>query len=168
MAGRYGYKGVGLQTVDDKNRVALPSGLRVLVERNIGEAASTKDGRVITITTHETDPCLMVYDEALYDQLMLEVEERARLNSGPDGMINDDIMRRGLGIPENANFDPNGRFILPGYQKEHAGITRHAFFFGRGKAIEIWDPRTLMHFERATPALKSACDYHCQRMKVEW
>lgn len=166
MAERVGYKGVGLQAVDDKNRVALPSGLRVLVERNIGIAAETRDTRILTITTHEIDPCLMIYDEALYDQMMEQVEARAWANPGPGGSMDDEIMRAGVGVPENVNFDANGRFVLPGYQKSHAVISRHAFFFGRGKAIEMWDPRTLLDCARAAPALKAACQFHLERAKV--
>lgn len=166
MAERCGYKGVGLQTVDDKNRVALPSTLRTLIERNIGMAAETKEGRVITIATHETDPCIVLYDEPYYDQMMLEAEERARAHAGPNGRPSDAILRQAIGISDVAGFDANGRFILPGYHKDIAKIDRHALFFGMGKYVEVWDPRTLMAWPDAPAHMKSACEYHCARMKV--
>lgn len=166
VAERCGYKGIGLQTVDDKNRVALPSTLRTLIERNIGMAAETKEGRVLTIATHETDPCIVIYDEPYYDQMMLDVEERARAHAGPNGRPSDAILRQGIGISDVAGFDANGRFILPGLHKDMAKIDRHALFFGLGKFIEVWDPKTLMAWPDAPPALKAACQYHCNRMKV--
>jgi MraZ protein len=157
---------VGLQAVDDKSRVALPSALRVLVERNLGPLAEHKEGRVLTITSHERDPCLVAYDEPWFDQMMLDVESRARAHGAEDGAINDWIVRLGTGVPENASFDANGRFILPAFLKAHAGIGRHAFFYGRISGIEIWDPATLMAFEGAPPVLREACRFHMERNKV--
>lgn len=166
MSVRNGYKGVGLQTVDDKSRVALPSGLRVLIERNLGVAAETRDGRVLTITTHEIDPCLMAYEEPYFDEMARDVEARALAHARANGAKNDRIIREGQGVPENANFDANGRFVMPAFHKEHARITRHAFFYGRPDGIEIWDPKTLLDYADAPAVLKAACEFHLKRLKV--
>ena len=38
------------------------------------------------------------------------------------------------------SFDSEGRIVLPDVLREHAGISDHAAFVGRGATFQIWEP----------------------------
>lgn len=165
---RSGYRGVGLQLVDDKGRVAIPSALRATLEKNSGAPSDTKDARVAILSAHESDRCLIAYDEPYFDQLFAKLSERAEQFAGERGEADSNIMREGIGPGENIAFDPSGRFVLPGFLGDHAKLTKpgYAFFYGVGNVIEIWDPRTLLDHPKAPEIMKSACRYHLAEKKV--
>lgn len=154
VAGRRGYRGLGLQAVDDKGRVAIPSGLRQTLERNIGPDAATKDGRIVVVSYDEAEGCIMAYDEPYFEQLHAELTAAAR---DAKGLIDRNVLRAGIGPTDDAQFDGSGRFIIPGHLKRAAGITRHAFFYGVGDVFEIWDPARLEAHPRAPAGMKQVC-----------
>ncbi|MBX3594283.1 division/cell wall cluster transcriptional repressor MraZ [Sphingomonas sp.] len=159
---------MGLQLVDDKGRVAIPAGLRATLEKNSGQAEGSKDARVAILTTHESDPCLIAYDEPYFDLLMDRLDARELEFAGERGRSDSNIWREGVGSSENIAFDPSGRFVVPGMHADHANIGKpgYAFFYGVGKVIEIWDPRTLLAHPTAPESMKTACRYHLADKKV--
>lgn len=60
-------------------------------------------------------------------------------------------------IMENAHalpYDPEGRVVLPPELLEHTGITVEALFVGRGRRLQVWEPKAYkthagQAFERA-------------------
>ncbi|WCL55442.1 division/cell wall cluster transcriptional repressor MraZ [Gimibacter soli] len=44
-------------------------------------------------------------------------------------------------------FDPEGRVMLPGEFKEHAGITDTATFVGIGRKFQIWGPEAFEAYQ---------------------
>ena len=40
---------------------------------------------------------------------------------------------------EEIDFDVQGRFVLPGYMREYAGLVEDLVFIGAGDHFEIWD-----------------------------
>ncbi|WP_448658588.1 division/cell wall cluster transcriptional repressor MraZ [Sphingomonas sp. CJ99] len=166
MSGGLGYFGVAVQTVDDKGRVALPGQLRSTVEMVLGPDAMNKDMRRLTIATHEKQPCLVAYDPASFQRHLADVDARARAHAGPDGAINDQLLRNAIGVPEYVTFDANGRFVLPPYLRFRAKIDRYAFFWGGNDRIEIWKPETLMALDHVSEDLRGACQFHLERLKA--
>lgn len=158
---RSGYRGVGLQLVDDKGRVAIPAGLRATLEKNSGQPTDSKDARVAILSTHETDKCLVAYDEPFFDSLMERLDARATEFAGDRGQADANIWRDGVGTSENIAFDPSGRFVLPGMLGHLAGIPKgsYAFFMGVGATIEVWNPRTLLDHPTISEQIKAACRY---------
>lgn len=158
---RSGYRGVGLQLVDDKGRVAIPAGLRATLEKNSGHPTDSKDARVAILAAHESDECLVAYDEPFFDSLMGRLDARALEYAGDRGRADPNIWRDGVGPSENIAFDPSGRFVLPGMLGHLAGIPKasYAFFMGVGATIEIWNPRTLLDHPSISAQIKAACRY---------
>lgn len=146
---------MGLQAVDDKGRVAIPSGLRQTLERNIGpEAAANKETRTVVVSIDNADGCISAYDAPYFDELQARLETAA---ADERGLLDRNVLRAGIGPAENAQFDGSGRFILPKHIKRGGGIVDHAFFFGMGSVIEIWDPKRLLEHPTAPEAMKNAC-----------
>lgn len=158
---RSGYRGVGLQLVDDKGRVAIPAGLRATLEKNSGHPVETRDARVAILSTHESDKCLVAYDEPYFDSLMQRLDARALEFAGDRGRTDPNIWRDGVGTSENIAFDASGRFVLPGMLGHLAGIPKgsYAFFMGVGATIELWNPRTLLDHPTISEQIKAACRY---------
>jgi MraZ protein len=159
VASRSAYRGVGLQLVDDKGRVAIPSALRSSLEKNIGGEAASKEDRLITIATHESERCLIGFDLLFGDEQWQDLNGRAHAHAGPSGAMNSNIIREGIGISEDMPFDPSGRFVFPGFQRKQAGIQKYAFFYGMLNFFEIWNPQTLLDHPRMPEMMKDACRY---------
>ncbi|MEG3179443.1 division/cell wall cluster transcriptional repressor MraZ [Sphingomonas sp. LT1P40] len=154
--------------VDDKGRVAIPSTLRATLEKNSGHPVETKEARVAIVSTHESDPCLVAYDEPWFDELHAELKQRAMAFAGDRGRADANIMREGIGTPENIGFDPSGRFVMPGLHLKRGKIAKsgYAFFYGVGDVIEIWDPKTLLDHPTAPEGMKDACRFYLDEKKV--
>ncbi len=165
---RSGYRGLGLAMVDDKGRVAIPSGLRAALEKNSGHPEGSKEARTAILTSHEREDCLVAYDEPAFDARMERLEARELEFAGEDGEGDDNIWRKGVGLSEDIAFDASGRFIIPGVHARHAKIAKpgYAFFMGVGKQVEIWNPATLLAHPTIPAQVKTACRYYLEEKGV--
>lgn len=138
MADRALFRGRGLQTIDAKFRVAIPAGLRATIDHNSGE-------RILLLSRHPVDPCLIGYDRAWSDQLQAELDrdEEKALAAG-QSVDRFNIARRAFGAVEDVPFDSSGRFILSSYARSKAKLDDLAVFIGVGKTFEIWSPKVLL------------------------
>jgi len=148
------YHGYGLQLVDDKGRVAIPSPLRPLLIANGAPNPEPKAPPEVVIAVHESGECLMGFDVVQMKEKVEALQQRALAHAGPDGAPNDEILRRSMALDVVA-FDASGRFIMPGYPRGEVGIGKYAFFYGLGRHFEIWDPRRAIQSPTATDRLKS-------------
>lgn len=156
MSERGGYQGCGLQLVDEKGRVAIPAALRATLLANTPQVEGTKGAGTIVVSTHQREKCLIGYDPAYAADLQRRLTAREEANTLPGGEIDYNIKRRGIGAAEATPFDASGRFIMPAFPRFHAGIGKHAFFWGVLDYFEIWDPATLVATEQAPEVMKSA------------
>lgn len=159
MAERGGYQGYGLQPIDDKGRVAIPAALRTTLIANTPAGGDGKGAGTIVVSTHQREKCLIGYDPGFADLLQQRLTQREDSYPLAGGEVDYNIKRRGIGAAEATPFDASGRFILPAFPRFHAGITRHAFFFGVLDYFEIWDPATLIACEDAPEVMKSAARF---------
>lgn len=145
------YQGYALQGIDRKGRVAIPAGLRAAIENNSGE-------RLILIGDHDRHPCMIGYDRGwsrlLYDRLERDYE-RAR-DAGEAIDRSDDGLHNFANVDEVA-FDESGRFILPQFVRDTAGLDDLAFFAGSGDTFQIWNPQRLMEAEGVRPGTRERC-----------
>ncbi len=157
MSGRGIYSGYALQQVDDKGRVAIPSALRTtLIARN-QPTSDPKEALVVVLAMHETDPCLVGYDNGYAERQVAALNERAAAHAGVNGAPNSQILRD-ASITDTVPFDTSGRFILPPFPRVELEIklNHYAFFIGLGDCFEIWAPEKLLACETASPKLKAA------------
>ena len=147
------YQGYALQQVDEKGRVAIPSSLRATLIARSACNMDPKDAAQIVIAQHESDTCLVGYDVPQREERFAALELRAKAYAGPDGAMNDEILRRGMAW-DTLPFDSSGRFIFPTFPRKRAKIGRYAFFYGLGSHFEIWDPAQVLASARTDETMR--------------
>ena len=166
MSDREYFRGYALQGVDDKGRVAIPAALRSTLEANTPVRSDGKEARQVVISIHEEGACLVAFDVGFANAQIDELKERERNVVGTSGERDWILLRRGIGPSETVPFDASGRFIMPGFPREMAGIGEHAFFIGVGDTIEIWDPRRLDAHPTVPEQTKAANRFHCRQKGI--
>jgi MraZ protein len=160
------YQGEGLGLVDDKGRVAIPNALRATLAKN-APRDDGKDGGQVIVGAHPKHRCLIAYDAGYLPLLRAKLERRESAREETTGEVDFNIKRRGMS-GEAVPFDGSGRFIMPGFPRHYARIKEHAFFWGAGDYIEVWNPRSLMEADGMDELVREACDYHCATKGVAW
>lgn len=131
---REAFHGYGLNAVDAKNRLSVPSAYREVIE-------ARSSSRAVVVAPHERDRCLVGYDRARSARLQELIERRFGDDFGPE---RDDFARLSFGTSEVLPYDDNGRVILSPTLKELGEIERLAFFLAAGDYFEIWNPHVLL------------------------
>ena len=107
-------------SIDSKNRMIVPSRLR----DGLG-------GRCILTTG--LDKCLYIYS---MDDWVAQMEKLAELPDSDEKVRS--FIRRFSGNAAECEFDKAGRIVIPGLQKEYAGIDKNLVTVGAIKKIEVW------------------------------
>ena len=138
MADRGLFRGHALQGIDAKGRVGIPAGLRATIERNAND-------RTLLLGVNETDGCLTGADTAQsqIDYARIEREQERALEQDREPRLASSPLVT-FGVTEELPFDASGRFILPSFFRNEAGLGEWAFFIGKGDHFEIWNPQRLI------------------------
>ena len=154
------YSGYGLSPIDGKGRVAIPTDLRATIEAN-------SDGRTLFLAQHDSDACLIGYDDGWRRLLNEEIKRDEEIErTAGRGFDRNNSRRRAFSLAERVPFDASGRFVLNGYLREESGLTDFAFFNGVGTVFEFWDPKTLLDAPNVDDRLKRACRWHMQQRGI--
>lgn len=154
MSDRELFSGYGLSPIDAKGRVAIPPDLRATIEVNSAE-------RILIVTQHDRDPCLIGYDRGWANLLGEEIaRDEALERSAGRAFDRHNTRRRAFSITERLPFDTSGRFVLNGFLRDDMNLTKFAFFAGVGNVFEVWDPQTLLDAPDVDDRLKRACRWH--------
>lgn len=155
------FSGYGLSPIDAKGRVAIPPDLRATIEANSAE-------RILIVTQHDSDPCLIGYDRGWANLLAEEIVRDEALERTAGRVFDrSNTRRRAFSITERLPFDTSGRFVLNGFLREDMKFTSFAFFAGVGHVFEVWDPQTLLDAPDVDDRLKRACRWHlAQKVKA--
>jgi len=135
------FRSYALNAIDTKGRVAIPAGLRAVIEKN----SATK---MLMLSKHESDPCLSGYDRE-YSRILHSKLEKREDEDRAAGRVpsRHNINRMAFGLVEEIPFDGSGRFILPAFMRKKAGLEDLAFFLGAGDTFEVWNPHRLLEAE---------------------
>ncbi|UZK69269.1 division/cell wall cluster transcriptional repressor MraZ [Sphingomonas sp. S1-29] len=163
MADRELFYGFTLQSVDDKGRVAIPADLRVVLDRNT--PPQEPPVRTVLVGRDAALNCLLCYDVTWARQLNDDFNHLRRL-AAEQGRPFDEKAERRANRVEIANYDPSGRFVLPAYERQRAGIGKWAFFAGDGDRFQVWAPETLLAAEIDDPDLQDRCRFYMAQKKV--
>jgi MraZ protein len=148
------FSGYGLSPIDAKGRVALPPDLRLTIDANSAE-------RILILTQHDSDPCLIGYDRGWANLLAAEIERDEALERAAGRTFDrHNSRRRAFAITERLPFDTSGRFVLNGFLREDMKLTNFAFFAGVGNIFEVWNPQTLLNAVQVDDRIKRACRWH--------
>lgn len=130
------FQGNALNAVDAKSRLSVPAFVRAVLDRS-------SDARAVYIGTHGRMPCLTLYGQSYAEYLVGEFD-RLRLlgeDKGVDPDLFEDQERGLFGMSEKVGYDSGGRIVLHPLLREEARIDDLALFVGRGRFVEMWNPR---------------------------
>lgn len=119
-------------TIDVKGRLAMPAKFRAKLQRG-------------AVVTRGLDSCLFVFSAAEWKKFAEQVV------SAPLTKANSRAFSRFLlaGAVE-AEFDKQGRILIPEYLRAHAGLSKKTVVAGLGSRIEIWDDAAWQKYSKVT------------------
>ncbi len=118
--------------IDDKGRVAVPAKFR----------SKLKSGAVVT---RGLDNCLFLYSQDEWKKLAEQIA------SAPINKANTRAFGRYMlaGAME-AEFDKQGRILLPEYLRDYASLKKKAIIAGLYNRIEIWNESSWKKYSKTT------------------
>jgi len=111
-------------SLDDKNRLTLPSKLR----------SAFADGIVLS---RGIDGCLSVYPAGEWARMTARYAELDELSEDARR-----VQRHFFGGATQGELDKQGRVVLPQHLIEHAGLDRELTVLGMNNHLEIWNRAT--------------------------
>ena len=112
-------------TVDDKNRILVPSEVRKKLDPE-------RDGEAFFLVTGR-DGRLWLYPERHYEQLVSR--DPTELTPSEDTLAFDRMM---LGLASRVEWDKQGRVLLPDKALRRAGIGKEVTLVGARDHLELW------------------------------
>src|SRR5262245_25619005 len=120
-------------TLDDKNRVVVPSKFREAIEQT--------DQPLEFFLAPGVDTCLLLFDKRSFEKLRATFSERDHFKANART-----FQRLFFTRTAQVSCDSLGRILIPDKLKSHANISRDLTFAGVGERIEIWDSETWNRF----------------------
>lgn len=129
------FTGKHLHTIDDNNRLAIPSSIRKCVDEE-------KEGKGFFITPG-LDKCLAIYPPLHFKEITKKLSELMFTNQKARTF-------QRLFFSKSSSFvtcDKQGRIIIPQLHKDYAGLKKEVVIIGVMDRIEIWDLQHWNEFE---------------------
>lgn len=130
-------------TIDDKNRVSLPSKFRKEVGKKV-------------VATHGLDNCIFMYSEKEWMKIS---EKLGSLGIGQADTRG--FNRFMLAGAVEIDVDAIGRILLPDFLKEFAGLKEKVVFAGVQNRIEIWNEKKWTDYKKM---IRSQADGLAQKL----
>jgi len=118
-------------TIDDKNRVSLPSKFRSLMGKKI-------------VLTPGLDQCLFAFTLKEWERIAGKLSENA-------SMLSSDMRsftRHMFGGASEAEVDTIGRVLVPDFLRERANLKTKVVLIGVQNRVEIWSEKTWGEYKR--------------------
>ena len=120
------FQGETAITIDDKGRLAIPTGYRDLVAQACGNRL------VVTYNPFEHG-CLWIFPEKEWERVRDEVNALPSVKA-----VHRNLQMKLVGAAAHVEPDANGRITLPGSQRTATGIEKRAVLLGMGNKFELW------------------------------
>jgi MraZ protein len=134
-------------TLDENNRVSLPSKLRLMFPGNS------------VVITQGFERCVWIFPLAQWIVLAEKVSEKTTIFS-KDGRV---IQRRLLAPAQIMEIDKTGRLAIPQALRDYAGLNKECYVLGIKKRIEIWD---IDEFNRYMQASEDIIDRAAEALEI--
>lgn len=122
-------------TIDDNNRLAIPSSLRKCInEKEAGKGFFITPG---------LDKCLAIYPPLQFSELTKKLEQLMFTNQKARNFQRLFFSKSSSCV----TCDKQGRIIIPQILKEHAGLKKDVVIIGVMDKIEVWDLQRWNEFE---------------------
>jgi MraZ protein len=118
-------------TIDDKNRVSLPSKFRSLMGKKI-------------IITPGLDQCLWVFTTKEWEKIASKLSENSSILSADMRSFNRWI----LGGAIEVEVDNIGRVLVPDFLRERANLKTKVVLIGVQNRLEIWNEKSWSDYKR--------------------
>ena len=129
------FTGQHLHTIDDNNRLAIPSSIRKCVDEK-------KEGKGFFITPG-LDKCLALYSPLHFEETSEKLTEPMFTNRKARN-----FQRLFFSMSSSVvTCDKQGRIIIPQLHKDYAGLKKEVIIIGVMDKIEIWDLQQWNEFE---------------------
>ena len=129
------FTGKHLHTIDDNNRLAIPSSIRKCVDE-------AKEGKGFYITPG-LDKCLALYPPLHFEEISKKLTEPMFTNKKARN-----FQRLFFSMSSSVvTCDKQGRIIIPPQHKDYACLKRDVIIVGVMDKIEIWDLQCWNEFE---------------------
>ncbi|MBM7455500.1 MraZ protein [Oceanisphaera litoralis] len=119
-------RGAHAISLDTKGRLAIPTRLR--------DALRDECDGLLICTIDLSNPCLLLYPLAEWE--LIEKKLRALSSTNP---VERRLQRVLLGHAAECELDAQGRFLIPGPLRQHAGLDKKIMLVGQLNKFEIWD-----------------------------
>ncbi|MFI4861266.1 MAG: division/cell wall cluster transcriptional repressor MraZ [Phycisphaerales bacterium JB063] len=120
--------------IDAKNRIAIPSGIRRKLQRELERGDGQGDGPIVLYAVLAGEETIALYTEAGYERLSEELR-----NSGldPEELLEyEDLFH---GMSQDIELDKAGRAKLPDHLLERTGLSGEVALTGAGDHLKIRD-----------------------------
>jgi len=119
-------RGTAAINLDAKGRLTMPTGYRELL-------LAQSDGKLVATIDIER-ACLMLYPLAQWQIIEQKLMLLSDFEPGEAA-----VKRLILGNANNCDMDKNGRVLLPGPLRLHAGLEKKLMLIGQVNKFELWD-----------------------------
>jgi MraZ protein len=119
-------------TLDDKNRLAIPSKFRKLLQGGL-------------VLTKGLDECLFLYPKAAWQRLAERIANLPISQSRSRAFA-----RMMLGGAMEETLDGQGRVVIPDYLREYAGLGKGIIVAGLYDRLEVWDAERWQQYKKQT------------------
>ena len=121
-------------TIDDNNRLAMPSSIRKCVDEE-------KEGKGFYIAPG-LDRCLAIYPPLNFEAITNKLKDLMFTNQKARN-----FQRLFFSKSSFATCDEQGRIVIPQLHKDYAGLKKEVVIIGVMDRIEIWDLKHWNEFE---------------------
>lgn len=118
-------------TIDDKNRVSLPSKVRALLGKKI-------------VITPGLDQCLFVFTTEEWGRIAAKLSENASMLSADMRSFT----RYMFGGASEVEIDSAGRVLVPDFLRERASLKNKVVLIGVQNRLEIWNEKSWDLYKR--------------------
>jgi MraZ protein len=145
------YSGPGFSLQRDKGRFVLPAPFRKTIRE------SSENRPTLCLAAHDRWRCLIGFGlsraEDFEAQLDREADDAARQNREFDRELRAAQLNNFIEVP----FDDSGRFVLPQYLGDPAGIGEEIYFQGGGGNFLLFAPDELYKMGAGFEGFQAAC-----------
>jgi MraZ protein len=120
------FRGANAITLDSKSRITIPTKYRnELMDDCAGKMVCTVDIQ---------HPCLLLYPLPEWEEIELKLCQLSSMNA-QERLLQQVL----LGNASDCEMDKNGRLLINGPLRKHAGLEKNIMLVGQLKKFEIWN-----------------------------
>ncbi|NQY62455.1 MAG: division/cell wall cluster transcriptional repressor MraZ [Alteromonadaceae bacterium] len=120
------FRGTSAITLDNKNRITMPTRYRE-------EIIADSQGKMVC-TIDLQYPCLLLYPLPEWEEIELKLCELSSMNRAERL-----AQQKLLGNASDCELDKNGRLLISGPLRQHAGLEKNIILVGQLRKFEIWN-----------------------------